>query len=107
MLKLFTWWTGQSLEETKGLVRKKLGLEYDASIRFARIHEGKTIELEDGAPFQPHLYLQRSFLNADDDFTAFRHLARFSTSIDVSVFVGQEGPRLSPKKPPSTPVCLI
>ena len=41
---------GQSLDETKALVRKKLGLEKDASVRFARLHEGKVIELDDGEP---------------------------------------------------------
>ncbi|RPD63896.1 hypothetical protein L227DRAFT_608426 [Lentinus tigrinus ALCF2SS1-6] len=66
---------GQSLRETQDIVRKKLGLSDDAPIRFARLHEGKVIELDD-----------------DDDFEAFRHLARYATSLDVSVFVGQDGP---------------
>ncbi|TFK94587.1 hypothetical protein K466DRAFT_657619 [Polyporus arcularius HHB13444] len=66
---------GQSLSETREIVRRKLGLSDDTSIRFARLHEGKVIELDD-----------------DDDFEAFRHLARYVTSLDVSVFVGQDGP---------------
>ncbi|KAI0702971.1 hypothetical protein C8T65DRAFT_741451 [Cerioporus squamosus] len=66
---------GQSLNETRDLVRRKLGLSDDSSIRFARLHEGKVIELED-----------------EDDFEAFRHLARYVTSLDVSVFVGQDYP---------------
>ncbi|TBU29564.1 hypothetical protein BD311DRAFT_787763 [Dichomitus squalens] len=68
---------GQSLEETRSLVRKKLGLPDDTSIRFSRLHEGKVIELDD-----------------DEDFEAFRHLARYVPSLDVSVFVGQTGPPL-------------
>ena len=39
---------GQSLSETKEIVRKKLGLSDDTSIRFARLHEGNVIELDDG-----------------------------------------------------------
>nr|VWO98373.1 Plp [Ganoderma boninense] len=66
---------GQSLEETKNLVRKKLGLSDDTSLRFARLHEGKVIELDD-----------------DEDFEAFRHIARSVSTLDVSVFVGQNGP---------------
>ncbi|KAI0334957.1 hypothetical protein GY45DRAFT_1367001 [Cubamyces sp. BRFM 1775] len=66
---------GQSLEETKDLVRKKLGLSNDTSIRFSQLHEGRHIDLED-----------------EDDFEAFQHLARHSLSLDLSVFVGNTGP---------------
>lgn len=48
---------GQSLDETKRLVRQKLSLGDDASIRFARLHEGKVIELDDGEHLQPHYFL--------------------------------------------------
>ncbi|KAM5533338.1 hypothetical protein V8D89_013012 [Ganoderma adspersum] len=68
---------GQSLEETRGLVRRKLGLSEDTALRFARLHEGKVIELDD-----------------DEDFEAFRHLARHVHTLDVSVFVGQNGPSI-------------
>ncbi|KAI0371120.1 hypothetical protein BV20DRAFT_1051871 [Pilatotrama ljubarskyi] len=73
---------GQSLEETKSLVRKKLGLPEDASLRFSRLHEGRHIDLED-----------------DDDFEAFRHQARYVPSLDVSVFVGNHGPSLFTQQP--------
>ncbi|KAI0356191.1 hypothetical protein OH77DRAFT_1423786 [Trametes cingulata] len=68
---------GQSLEETKSLVRKKLGLREDASLHFSRLYEGRHIDLED-----------------EDDFEAFRHQARYVSSLDVSVFVGNAGPPL-------------
>ncbi|PIL34194.1 hypothetical protein GSI_03905 [Ganoderma sinense ZZ0214-1] len=68
---------GQSLEETKDLVRRKLGLSEDTSLRFARLHEGKVIELDD-----------------DEDFEAFRHIARYVSTLDVSVFIGQNGPSI-------------
>ncbi|KAI8993763.1 hypothetical protein BD414DRAFT_534875 [Trametes punicea] len=66
---------GQSLEETKAIVRKKLGLANDASVRFSRLHEGRHIDLED-----------------EEDFEAFQHLARQVSSLDVSVFVGSARP---------------
>ncbi|KAI0633377.1 hypothetical protein C8Q77DRAFT_1157588 [Trametes polyzona] len=72
---------GQSLEETKALVRTKLGLSEDASIRFSRLHEGRHIDLED-----------------EDDFEAFRHLARYVTTLDVSVFLGDAGPPIFSQK---------
>ena len=84
---------GQSLEETKSLVRKKLGLSEDTSIRFSRLHEGKVIELDDGESYGPSgLEHARHAYRLDEDFEAFRHLARYVSSLDVSVFVGQNGP---------------
>ncbi|KAI0742048.1 hypothetical protein C8Q80DRAFT_1197644 [Daedaleopsis nitida] len=59
---------GQSLDETKALVRKKLGVADDVSIRLARLHEGRPVALDD-----------------DGDFEAFRHLARLVSILDVSV----------------------
>ncbi|KAI0645406.1 hypothetical protein C8Q79DRAFT_691567 [Trametes meyenii] len=66
---------GQSLEETKALVRKKLGLADDTSVRFSRLHAGRNIDLED-----------------EDDFEAFKHLARHVPSLEVSVFIGSDPP---------------
>ena len=37
-------------------------------------------------------------LRPDDDFEAFRHIARYTPSIDVSVLVGEDGPRLVAQK---------
>ena len=88
----FTLSVGQSLEETKDLVRKKLGVSEDTFLRFARLHEGKIIELDDGEflmgfrPTVPH-----PVLSSEEDFEAFRHLARHVPTLDVSVFVGQNG----------------
>ncbi|KAJ8488902.1 hypothetical protein ONZ51_g3232 [Trametes cubensis] len=79
---------GQSLEETKDLVRKKLGLSNDTSIRFSQLHEGRHIDLED-----------------EDDFEAFQHLARHSLSLDLSVFIGNTGSPIfshMPSAPPSS-----
>ncbi|KAH9942319.1 uncharacterized protein BXZ73DRAFT_97732 [Epithele typhae] len=64
---------GESLSETREQVRKKLDLPNDASMRFARMHEGNVIVLDD-----------------EDDFEAFRYVARNCDSIDVSVFVGSQ-----------------
>lgn len=44
----FTLSVGQSLEETKDLVRRKLGVSEDTLVRLTRLHEGKVIELDDG-----------------------------------------------------------
>ncbi|KAH9892834.1 hypothetical protein C8Q73DRAFT_699634 [Cubamyces lactineus] len=76
---------GQSLEETKDIVRKKLGLSNDTSIRFSQLHEGRHIDLED-----------------EDDFEAFQHLARHSLSLDLSVFVGHTGPPIFSHMPSAT-----
>ncbi len=38
----------QSLDETKNVVRKKLGLDHDAAIELAQLRDGKRIDLEDG-----------------------------------------------------------
>ena len=38
----------QSLDETKNVVRKKLGLGHDAVIELAQLRDGKLIDLEDG-----------------------------------------------------------
>ncbi|KAI0743808.1 hypothetical protein C8Q80DRAFT_1183236 [Daedaleopsis nitida] len=73
---------GQSFDETKDMVRKKLALTDDASIRFARLHEGRFIELDD-----------------DDDFEAFRHLAKHAASLDVSVMVGNRAPTILSRDP--------
>ena len=39
----------QSLDETKNVVRKKLGLGYDTAIELAQVRDGRRIDLEDGA----------------------------------------------------------
>ncbi|KAI1796441.1 hypothetical protein LXA43DRAFT_1079598 [Ganoderma leucocontextum] len=104
---------GQSLEETKDLVRKKLGLSEDTFIRLARLHEGKVIELDDGEFLMcfgrtvPH-----PVLPLDEDFEAFRHLTRHVPTLDVSVFVGQNGPPIFTRQTtslesPANPVWLI
>lgn len=38
----------QSLDETKDVVRKKLGLGHDAAVQLAQLRDGKRIDLEDG-----------------------------------------------------------
>ena len=74
-------------------MRKKLGLSEDTSLRFARLHEGKVIELDDGKFYISFdLPVPHPMLCTDEDFEAFRHLARHVHTLDVSVFVGQNGP---------------
>ena len=38
----------QSLDETKNVVRKKLGLCHDAAVELAQLRDGRMIDLEDG-----------------------------------------------------------
>ena len=38
----------QSLDETKNVVRNKLGLGHDATIELAQLRDDKRIDLEDG-----------------------------------------------------------
>jgi hypothetical protein len=38
----------QSLDETKNVVRKKLGLGHDAVVDLAQLRDGKRVDLEDG-----------------------------------------------------------
>ena len=49
-------------------------------------------------------------LGIEDDFEAFCYLSRHTASIDVSVYIGEEGPRLTaPSNPQGSkpnPVCL-
>ena len=42
----------QSLEETKDVARRKLGLERDAPIELVQLRDGRRIDLEDGACLQ-------------------------------------------------------
>ena len=99
-------YTGQSLEETKDLVRKKLGLSNDTSIRFSQLHEGRHIDLEDGTLATPSLPTSPNARPVvEDDFEAFQHLARHSLSLDLSVFIGNTGSpifRHMPSAPPSS-----
>ncbi|KZT19070.1 hypothetical protein NEOLEDRAFT_76341 [Neolentinus lepideus HHB14362 ss-1] len=61
----------ESLEETKGTVRGKLGLPEHTPIHLTQLREGKVIELED-----------------DDDFESFQILAKCVPSVEVRVTVG-------------------
>ncbi|OBZ68222.1 hypothetical protein A0H81_11813 [Grifola frondosa] len=72
---------GQTFDETKAIVRKKLGLANDASVQLSQLYGGNTIELED-----------------DDDFDAFSALARSASSIEVSVNVEQLKPSYVPHR---------
>ncbi|KAI0305598.1 hypothetical protein B0F90DRAFT_1079025 [Multifurca ochricompacta] len=69
----------QSLNETKDVVRKKLGLSYDSPIELAQLRDGKRIDLED-----------------DDDFEAFKTLATSSLHATVTIIL-PESSRVSPK----------
>ncbi|KAF8502039.1 hypothetical protein F5888DRAFT_1164520 [Russula emetica] len=62
----------QSLDETKNVVRKKLGL--DAAIELAQLRDGKRIDLED-----------------DDDFEAFKALTKTSLHATVAVIIRKNG----------------
>ncbi|KAI0268707.1 hypothetical protein BC834DRAFT_866830 [Gloeopeniophorella convolvens] len=84
-----------SLEETKNVVRKKLNLSPGAEIELSQLRDGKRIDLED-----------------EDDFEAFRALARSSLHATVEVTVPDtqdapnptgEEPRKRKQPPPPSP----
>ncbi|KAH7920778.1 hypothetical protein BV22DRAFT_1039425 [Leucogyrophana mollusca] len=58
----------KSLDETREVVRRKLGLQRGAVVKLKQLRGGKAIDLED-----------------EDDFDAFRALARAVMSVDVRV----------------------
>ncbi|KAH9961344.1 hypothetical protein BC827DRAFT_342753 [Russula dissimulans] len=60
----------QSLDETKVVVRKKLGLSHDAPIDLVQMRDGKKVDLED-----------------DDDFEAFKALTKTSLHATVAVII--------------------
>ncbi|KAI9459079.1 hypothetical protein F5148DRAFT_308386 [Russula earlei] len=64
----------QSLDETKNVVRRKLGLAYGAPIELAQLRDGRKIDLED-----------------DDDFEAFKALTRTSLHAIVTVAIPENG----------------
>ena len=48
VLSLFVANQEQSLDETKNVVRKKLGLGHEDAVELAQLRDGKRIDLEDG-----------------------------------------------------------
>ncbi|KAF9232272.1 hypothetical protein BU15DRAFT_81425 [Melanogaster broomeanus] len=60
----------RSLEETKDVVRRKLGLASGCDVKLQQMRAGKFIDLED-----------------DDDFDAFRAVAKALVAVDVQVTV--------------------
>ena len=48
VLTLFVANQEQSLDETKNVVRKKLGLGHEDAVELAQLRDGKRIDLEDG-----------------------------------------------------------
>ncbi|KIJ67635.1 hypothetical protein HYDPIDRAFT_38120 [Hydnomerulius pinastri MD-312] len=76
-----------SLEQTKDIVRRKLGLSSETNVKLQQIRSGKFIDLED-----------------DDDFDAFRALAKSVPAVDVQVTVGGSSPaRPNTAKPATKP----
>ncbi|KAI0256093.1 hypothetical protein BJV78DRAFT_1278655 [Lactifluus subvellereus] len=59
----------QSLEETKQIVRKKLGLSCDTPIQLAQLRGGKRIDLEDDDDFEAFKALTRTLLHATVEVT--------------------------------------
>jgi len=49
----------QSLDETKNVVRKKLGLGHDAAVELAQLRDGRRIDLEDGVS-SPYFFTKPS-----------------------------------------------
>jgi ArsR family metal-binding transcriptional regulator len=51
----------QSLDETKNVVRKKLGLGHDDAVELAQLRDGKRIDLEDGGSI-PQSFMRKLIL---------------------------------------------
>ncbi|KAJ4001546.1 hypothetical protein F5050DRAFT_1326762 [Lentinula boryana] len=65
----------ESLDETRDVVRRKLGLPDSSNIRLAQIRGEHTVDLED-----------------DDDFDAFYAIAHSKMAIEVQVSIGDMSP---------------
>lgn len=75
----------------KEVVRKKLRLDARASISFAQIRDGKSVDLEDGkTEAYPFEWKASNDLVPDDDFDAFYALAHSTNSVDVKVTVVEQ-----------------
>ncbi|KIK98339.1 hypothetical protein PAXRUDRAFT_694919 [Paxillus rubicundulus Ve08.2h10] len=78
----------QSLEETKDVVRRKLGLASGCIVKLQQIRGANFIDLEDGKSTKAQREgAEIRWFVADDDFDAFRALVRYSTTVDVQVTV--------------------
>lgn len=79
----------QSLDETKNVVRKKLGLGHDAAVELAQLRDGRMIDLEDGVS-SPRSFT-KSQVALDDDFEAFKALTKTSLQATVVVIIPNDG----------------
>lgn len=90
MLNAFVANEEQSLDETKAVVRKKLGLGHDTAVELAQVREGRRIDLEDGVCLV-HSPSQISQFALDDDFEAFKFFTKTSLHATVAVTIPENG----------------
>jgi hypothetical protein len=79
----------RSLEETKQIVQKKLGLSSDTPIELAQLRGGKRIDLEDGTSLRQSASRKFQF-PSDDDFEAFKALTRTLLHATVEVTIPED-----------------
>jgi hypothetical protein len=86
ILKAFLANEEQSLDETKDVVRKKLGLGHDAAVELVQLRDGRRIDLEDGVS-SPQSFTKKSQFALDDDFEAFKAVTKTSLHATVAVII--------------------
>jgi hypothetical protein len=89
-IELFVANEEQSLDETKNVVRKKLGLGHDAAVELVQLRDGKRVDLEDGVSI-PQSFTRELTPALDDDFEAFKALTKTSLHATVTVIIRNNG----------------
>jgi hypothetical protein len=109
VLKAFLANEEQSLDETKNVVRKKLGLGHDAAVELVQLRDGRRIDLEDGVSSSQSFtkITQKSQFALDDDFEAFKAVTKTSLHATVAVLIPKNGQSSTPVVCDHIPRCLI
>jgi hypothetical protein len=84
---LISVYTEKSLEEIRGVVRRKLQLPSNSTVKLKQLRDSKVIDLDDGKRASSavwHLFSDSQF-TLDDDFDAFSARARLMKLVDVAV----------------------
>jgi hypothetical protein len=84
---LISVYTEKSLEEIRGVVRRKLQLPSNSTVKLKQLRGSKVIDLDDGKRASSavwHLFSDSQF-TLDDDFDAFTARARLMQLVDVAV----------------------
>lgn len=79
-----TFHTEETLNETKDVVRRKLGLPESTNVHLAQLRGETIVDLEDGAFNRPFFFKPAHPL-LEDDFDAFYAVAHSKMAVDVRV----------------------